>query len=87
MFAGIGDNVPCTTVNKVCASGMKSIALGAQSIMLGDNDLVVVGGMENMSMVPHYYNARSATKLGNVKMGRWYGARRINRCLQLIPHG
>lgn len=68
IFAGIGDNVPCTTVNKVCASGMKSIALGAQSIMCGDNDLVVVGGMENMSMVPHYYNARIATKLGHVKM-------------------
>ena len=66
--AGIGQNVPCTTVNKVCASGMKSIHLGAQSIMVGDNDVVVVGGMENMSMVPHYYNARNATKLGDVKM-------------------
>lgn len=66
--AGIGNNVPCTTVNKVCASGMKSIALGAQSILLGDNDLVVVGGMENMSQVPHYYVARNATKLGDVKM-------------------
>lgn len=68
IFAGIGDSVPCTTINKVCASGMKSIALGAQSIALGDNDVVVVGGMENMSMVPHYYNARNATKLGDVKM-------------------
>ncbi len=66
--AGIGNNVPCTTVNKVCASGMKSIALGAQSILLGDNDLVVVGGMENMSQVPHYYVARNATNLGDVKM-------------------
>lgn len=66
--AGIGNNVPCTTVNKVCASGMKSIALGAQSILLGDNDLVVVGGMENMSQVPHYYVARNGTKLGDVKM-------------------
>lgn len=66
--AGIGNNVPCTTVNKVCASGMKSIALGTQSILLGDNDLVVVGGMENMSQVPHYYVARNATKLGDVKM-------------------
>ncbi len=68
MFAGIDQNVPCTTVNKVCASGMKAISLGAQSIMAGDNDCVVVGGMENMSLVPHYYNARSATKLGDVKM-------------------
>lgn len=66
--AGIRDNVPCTTVNKVCASGMKSIALGAQSIMLGDNDVVVAGGMENMSQVPHYYMARNATKLGDTKM-------------------
>ena len=66
--AGLGKDVPCTTVNKVCASGMKSIHLGAQSIMVGDNDVVVVGGMENMSMVPHYYNARNATKLGDVKM-------------------
>ena len=68
IFAGLNENVPCTTVNKVCASGMKAIALGAQSIMIGDNDCVVVGGMENMSQVPHYYNVRSATKLGNVKM-------------------
>ncbi len=68
MFAGIGDTVPCTTVNKVCASGMKSIALGAMSIRVGDNDCVVVGGMENMSAVPHYFNARKATKLGDVKM-------------------
>ena len=66
--AGIGNNVPCTTVNKVCASGMKAIHFGAQSIMTGENDCVVVGGMENMSMVPHYFNARKATKLGDVKM-------------------
>ncbi len=68
MFAGIGQNVPCTTVNKVCASGMKAISLAAQSIIAGDNEVVVAGGMENMSMVPHYYNARKATKLGDVKM-------------------
>jgi len=68
IFAGLSQDVPCTTVNKVCASGMKSIALAAQSIMVGDNDVVVAGGMENMSMVPHYYNARNATKLGDVKM-------------------
>jgi len=68
MFAGISDLVPCTTVNKVCASGMKALSLATQSILCGDNDVVVAGGMENMSMVPHYYNARNATKLGDVKM-------------------
>ena len=68
MFAGITNEVPCTTVNKVCASGMKSLSLAAQSIICGDNDVVIAGGMENMSMVPHYYNARNATKLGDVKM-------------------
>lgn len=66
--AGIPDTVPCTTVNKVCASGMKSLSFGVQSILLGDNDVVVAGGMENMSMAPHYFNARKATKLGDVKM-------------------
>lgn len=68
IFAGITNDVPCTTVNKVCASGMKSLSLAAQSIICGDNDVVVAGGMENMSMVPHYFNARLATKLGDVKM-------------------
>lgn len=68
LFAGLGNNVPCTTVNKVCASGMKAISLAAQSIATGDNQIVVAGGMENMSLVPHYYHARSATKLGDVKM-------------------
>ena len=65
-FAGLPDTVHCTTINKVCASGMKSIILGAQSIMLGDNDVVVAGGMENMSMVPHYIEGRNGTKLGNI---------------------
>ena len=68
IFAGISENVPCTTINKVCASGMKAISLAAQTILAGDNEIVVAGGMENMSMVPHYYNARVATKLGDVKM-------------------
>ncbi len=68
IFAGIPDTVPCTTVNKVCSSGMKSIMLAAQSIALGDADIVVAGGMENMSMIPHYQHARSATKFGPVKM-------------------
>ncbi len=68
IFAGISNDVPCTTINKVCASGMKALSLAAQSILSGDNDVVIAGGMENMSMVPHYYNARNATKLGDVKM-------------------
>lgn len=68
LFAGLGQNVPCTTVNKVCASGMKSISLAAQTIAAGDNHIVVAGGMENMSLVPHYFHARTATKLGDVKM-------------------
>lgn len=68
MGAGIPDTVPCTTINKVCASGMKAIALAAQSIMTGDNDVVVAGGMENMSSVPHYYMARNGQKFGDVKL-------------------
>ncbi len=68
MFAGIPNSVPCTTVNKVCASGMKSIMLAAQSIALGDTDIVVAGGMENMSSIPHYHHARTGTKFGPAKM-------------------
>ena len=64
--AGIGTNVPCTTVNKVCASGMKSVMLGASSIMLGQNDVVVAGGMESMSNIPYYIpKARFGYKFGN----------------------
>lgn len=66
--AGISNDVPCTTVNKVCASGMKAIMQAAQSIMLGDNDVVVAGGMENMSMVPHYMDARLGKKFGDMKL-------------------
>ena len=68
MAAGLGQNVPCTTVNKVCASGMKSIALASQAILCGDADLVVAGGMENMSQVPHYLNGRNGVKFGNIKV-------------------
>ena len=68
MFAGLNKDVPCTTINKVCASGMKSISLAAQTILAGDNDVVIAGGMENMSSVPHYYDARNSTKLGDVKI-------------------
>ena len=64
--AGLGYNIPCTLVNKVCASGMKAIMLGAQSIMLGHNDVVVAGGMESMSNIPYYLmKARYGYKYGN----------------------
>lgn len=66
--AGIPDTVPCTTVNKVCASGMKSIMQGAQAIMLGDANIVVAGGMENMSMIPHYLHLRTGQKFGPATM-------------------
>ncbi len=69
IFAGLSTDVPCTTVNKVCASGMKAISLAAQSIALGDADCVVAGGMENMSMVPHYLlNSRNGFRLGDAKL-------------------
>lgn len=68
-FAGLPDTVICTTVNKVCASGMKAISQGAQAILLGDADVVVAGGMESMSNVPFYSpNLRWGNKYGNVQM-------------------
>ncbi|MBL1220872.1 acetyl-CoA C-acyltransferase [Chryseobacterium sp. L7] len=66
--AGLSIETPSTTVNKVCASGMKAVTMAAQAIKAGDAEVIVAGGMENMSMVPHYYNARVATKLGDIKM-------------------
>jgi acetyl-CoA C-acetyltransferase len=69
IFAGLSPNVPCTTINKVCSSGMKSIMLAAQSIMCGDNEVVIAGGMENMSSVPHYMTkGRTGQKLGDMKL-------------------
>lgn len=69
MFAGLSENIPCTTINKVCSSGMKSIMLAAQTIMCGDNDVVIAGGMENMSSVPHYFaKGRTGQKLGDMKL-------------------
>ncbi len=65
--AGLSDTVPCTTVNKVCSSGMKAVMQAAQAIQCGDADVVVAGGMENMSMVPHYLNGRNGQKLGDIK--------------------
>ena len=66
--AGIPDTVPCTTVNKVCASGMKAIMLATQTIALGDAEIVVAGGMENMSAIPHYQYARNGTKFGGITL-------------------
>ncbi|RKS53216.1 acetyl-CoA C-acetyltransferase [Gillisia mitskevichiae] len=66
--AGIPDTVPCTTINKVCASGMKAVMQGAQAIMLGDANIVVAGGMENMSLIPHYMHLRSGQKFGPATM-------------------
>ena len=69
IFAGLSKEVPCTTINKVCSSGMKSVMLAAQSIKSGDNDIVIAGGMENMSAVPHYFaKGRNGQKLGDMKL-------------------
>ena len=64
IFAGIPDTVPCTTINKVCASGMKTVMQAAQAIALGDADVIVAGGMENMSLIPHYVHMRNGQKFG-----------------------
>jgi acetyl-CoA C-acetyltransferase len=64
LFAGLSNDVVCTTVNKVCASGMKSIMMGAQAIIAGDAEIVVAGGMENMSSIPHYVHMRNGVKFG-----------------------
>lgn len=68
IFAGLPDSVICTTVNKVCASGMKSIMFGAQAILAGDAEIVVAGGMENMSLIPHYVHLRNGVKFGPTSM-------------------
>jgi acetyl-CoA C-acetyltransferase len=69
LLAGLSTETPCTTVNKVCASGMKAIMIAAQTIMLGDNDIVVAGGMESMSNIPYYIpNARGGYRYGNGEM-------------------
>jgi acetyl-CoA C-acetyltransferase len=64
LYAGLSENVACTTVNKVCASGMKAVMQGAQAIMAGDAEIVVAGGMENMSLIPHYVHMRNGVKFG-----------------------
>ena len=66
--AGLSESVPCTTINKVCASGMKAVALARATIAMGEADIVIAGGMENMSQVPHYLEARKGSKFGDIKM-------------------
>jgi acetyl-CoA C-acetyltransferase len=68
IFAGIPDTVPCTTVNKVCSSGMKTIMMAAQAIALGDAETIVAGGMENMSLAPHIVPMRTGIKFGGIQM-------------------
>ncbi len=93
IFAGLSENVPATTVNKVCGSGLKTIIMGAQSIKAGDNKLVVCGGMENMSLAPHLLlNSRSGIKFGEGSMkdsmqwdGLWdvYSNQAMGNCAEL----
>ncbi len=68
ILAGIPPTVPCTTINKVCASGMKAVSMAVQAIKSGDAEIIVAGGMENMSQAPHYYPARNGVKLGNITL-------------------
>lgn len=92
LFAGLGENVPATTVGKVCGSGLQAIILGARSIMTGDNQLVVAGGMENMSLAPHLLmNSRTGAKFGPTEMkdsmqwdGLWdvYTNRAMGNCAE-----
>ncbi len=92
IFAGLPESVPCTTLNKVCGSGLKTIIAGAQTILAGDNELVVAGGMENMSMAPHLLmNSRNGIKFGEGAMkdsmqwdGLWdvYSNRPMGNCAE-----
>ena len=68
IFSGIPDTVPCTTVNKVCSSGMKTIMMAAQAIALGDAEVVIAGGMESMSLAPHIVRTRAGIKFGGTQM-------------------
>ncbi len=68
IFAGIPHTVPATTVNKVCASGMKAVSMAVQALKAGDAEIIVAGGMENMSMAPHYLQGRNGVKLGDIKL-------------------
>ena len=92
LFAGLSESIPCTTINKVCGSGLKTIITGAQTILAGDNELVIAGGMENMSMTPHLLlGSRTGTKFGDTQMkdsmqwdGLWdvYTNRAMGNCAE-----
>ncbi|MEX1098804.1 MAG: thiolase family protein, partial [Bacteriovoracaceae bacterium] len=92
LFAGLGEDTPCSTINKVCGSGMQSVILGSRTILTDENDLVVCGGMENMSMAPHLLmNSRTGTKFGSAQMkdsmqwdGLWdvYSDRPMGNCAE-----
>ena len=87
-YAGLPDNVQCTTINKVCASGMKSVMIAAQSIMCGDADVVVAGGMESMSQVPFYSeNMRWGNKYGNVSLLDGIAKDGLTDCYHNYPMG
>ena len=87
-YAGLPDSVECTTINKVCASGMKAVMLAAQNIMCGDADVIVAGGMENMSMVPYYSeNMRWGNKYGNVTMIDGLAKDGLTDCYNNYPMG
>jgi len=84
--AGIGYSVPCTTINKVCASGMKAVMLGAQTIQLGINEVVIAGGMESMSNVPYYVpKARFGYKYGNAELSDGLVGMDFLRCTTSFP--
>ncbi|MBB64844.1 MAG: acetyl-CoA C-acyltransferase [Waddliaceae bacterium] len=93
IYAGIPESVPCLTINKVCGSGMKSLMLATQSILLGDSDIVIAGGMENMSQAPHFLpNSRTGMRLGNQQIldsmvhdGLWdpYNQQHMGNCAEL----
>jgi acetyl-CoA C-acetyltransferase len=68
LYAGLPNTIPCTTVNKVCASGMKAVIMGTQAILCDDAEIVVAGGMENMSLIPHYIHLRNGYKFGPATM-------------------
>ncbi len=92
LFAGLSESIPCTTINKVCGSGLKTIITGVQTILAGDNELVIAGGMENMSMSPHLLlGSRTGTKFGDTQMkdsmqwdGLWdvYTNRAMGNCAE-----
>src|SRR5260370_26609027 len=90
IFAGLPDTVPCTTLNKVCGSGLKSVIAGAQAIALGDADVVVAGGMESMTNAPYLsHTMRTGARMGNVELmdpmildglWSWYGQVHMGAC-------